>query len=141
MTYSDRDPRRRWRRNPDLRLASGLHPRARRRGVWGVMAALAVILVLGIVFYGLNNQRPETLQTTADQPNATTGAAPASDVPPAKRQTTGQGTGSDGSAAQNSANQGGGQGAAGQGGQTGARPPQGSAPQPANDVPERQSRP
>src|SRR5919206_2630179 len=101
MTYSDRDPRRRWRRNPDLRLEQDaqidpmLRTRSRRRGLWGLMATLAVILVLGIVFYGLNSQRPETLQTTADQPNATTGAAPASDVPPATRQTTGQGSGSD----------------------------------------------
>jgi hypothetical protein len=151
MTYSDRDPRRRWRRDPGLRLEDDaqvdpmLRTHPRRRGLWGLMAALAVILVLGIVFYGLNSQRPEGMQTTADRPNATVPGAPPSDVPPATRETTGERSGTGGSPAQNSSTDPG-QGAsapagAGQGGQATSRPPQGSWPQPANDAPERQQRP
>jgi hypothetical protein len=77
---------------PDPALRPG-----RASGIYGFMTAVAVIFILGVVFYGLNAQRPEGIQT-ASAPNASTpaptGANPTASTTTGQfgAQTTGQAT-------------------------------------------------
>jgi hypothetical protein len=66
-------------------------------GIYGFMTAVAVVFILGVVFYGLNAQRPEGIQTAgtpAASSAAPTGANPAGGTTTGQggAQTTGQGT-------------------------------------------------
>lgn len=71
------------RAQPDPALRTG-----RAGGVYRFITAIAVLFILGVVFYGLNAQRPEGPQT-ASTPNASSPAPTGAN--PAASETTGQG--------------------------------------------------
>jgi hypothetical protein len=81
MTYHGPDPRRE--RHP---AEAGASPRQAR---WSLAVCAAVLVILGLSFYGINAKRES--QTAANPPAVNTAPAPAAGVaPPAPQTTTGQ---------------------------------------------------
>jgi hypothetical protein len=81
MTYHGPDPR-----MERHRAEAGASPRQAR---WSLAVGAAIVVVLGLTFYGINAKR-ESL-TAANPPAVTAAPAPAAGVaPPAPQTTTGQ---------------------------------------------------
>ena len=81
MTYHGPDPRRE--RHP---AEAGATPRQAR---WSLAVGAAILVILGLTFYGINAKRES--QTAANPPAVNTAPAPAAGVaPPAPQTTTGQ---------------------------------------------------
>ena len=81
MTYHGPDPRREH--HP---AEAGASPRQAR---WSLAVGAAIVVILGLTFYGINAKRES--QTSANPPAVNAAAAPAAGVaPPAPQTTTGQ---------------------------------------------------
>ena len=81
MTYHGPDPRRE--RHP---AEAGATPRQAR---WSLAVGVAIVVILGLTFYGINAQRES--HTAANPPAINAAPAPAAGVaPPAPETTTGQ---------------------------------------------------
>jgi len=81
MTYHGPDPRRE--RHP---AEAGASPRQAR---WSLAVGAAILVILGLTFYGINAKRES--QTAANPPAVNSAPAPAAGVaPPAPQTTTGQ---------------------------------------------------
>ena len=81
MTYHGPDPRRG--RHP---AEAGASPRQAR---WSLAIAVAIVVILGLTFYGINAKRES--QTAANPPAINAAPPPAAGIaPPAPETTTGQ---------------------------------------------------
>jgi hypothetical protein len=81
MTYQGPDPSRE--RHP---AEAGASPRQAR---WSLAVGAAIVVILGLAFYGINAKRES--HTAANPPAVTAAPAPAAGVaPPAPQTTTGQ---------------------------------------------------
>jgi hypothetical protein len=96
MTNQDRDPRSDWQSERKLEPMGA----TARQAMWSWVATIAIVLVMGFVFYEINAKREG--QTTANPSAVTAAPAPTQPAPdattgraPAAPQTTGRGGASD----------------------------------------------